>query len=383
MGFLRIILSVYCIAVFWGCHRTQPIRNVHAESLKIKDSEVGFCSPPIDIDASLCNKYQTFDEFSMKGVGTVLKEPYVYVKGGKDTVVVVSSDKSDSCRVYLRCGVDMWYSHMSYELWKSKGYVLQKEPWERAAREYDRYFYNDTIFECCKSFGELYSHYKYYIKTKDVMIEFRASDNSRIFTKPTAQVRRLLNNSFSALKPYDTLYISGVKVYCRKYIRYEDSRKIYYKQNPTKVEYEFPKKSYGMWGIQPGVDERRLVNGQDINNFSHEHPNGIYIPEIEVYENVDEMPVFPGGDEALRNYIRKKVANFSLNDKSTKVVIAFTVTERGAVEDIEILKTTTNNEKINNYAIEIVRDMPRWSPGLLNGKYVKVRYLIPIEFSTS
>lgn len=388
MGILRIILNICFVMIFAGCQRNQPVKSIQTESFKINDGKAEIHSTayglrPSCVNLSLYSKHQTFDEFSMKAIGTAVKEPYVYVNVGKDTIIVISSDKSDSCRIYLRSDIDMWYSKMCYELWKSKSYVLQKEPWERAARIYDRYFYNDTIFECCKSFGESFSHYRFYIKTKNIMIEFKASDNNRMFNKPTPHVRWLLKSSFNVLKPYGTVYISGIKVHYRKYIRHEDSKKIYYKQNSSKIEYEFAKKAYGLWGIQPGIDERRLVNGQAIDNFSHEHPNGIYDSEIEVYENVDEMPVYPGGDEALRNYIRNKVVNFGLNNKSEKVIVAFTITEKGTVEDIKIVKTTTNNEKINKYAIEIIRDLPKWSPGQLNKRYVKVRYMIPIKFGTS
>ena len=39
------------------------------------------------LDTSLFKKYQTFDEFDMKGVGIPLKDPYVLVRKMKDTIV--------------------------------------------------------------------------------------------------------------------------------------------------------------------------------------------------------------------------------------------------------------------------------------------------------
>lgn len=383
MVVLKFLYSVGLIAIVVGCQRKPSIVNQH---LVICGKQLGTVDnsswvKSLCLDSSMFKKYQTFDEFGMRGAGIPLKEPYVFVRAMDDTIVVVSSDKSDSCRVYLKLRPDVWYSHMDYELWKGKGYVLVKEPWDRAARVYDRYFYNDTIYECCNSFCDTYSDSRFYIKTKDRVTEFWTEGDSRIFRNPTSEVRRLLNETFSCPQKQSTvLSLLGRKVRFRQYTISEDNQKVYYQSSNKALGYEFYKKAYGLWGIQPGVDERRLVYGQEIDNFSHERPNGNGVVGDVVYDSVDEMPSFPGGTQALRNYIREYIGkNEPCNSRRT-VVLAFVVNEYGSIEDIRIVKTSIENDSINNKAIEIVENMPKWIPGRLKGKCVKVRYMLPITF---
>lgn len=63
-----------------------------------------------------------------------------------------------------------------------------------------------------------------------------------------------------------------------------------------------------------------------------------------------------------------------------KVTSKYDVNEYGSIEDIRIVKSSIENDSINNKAIEMVRNMPKWISGRLNGKCVKVRYMLPITF---
>lgn len=383
MGILKFLYSVCVIAIVVGCQRKPSIANQHLIICGKRSEKVNNSSwiKSLCLDTSLFKKYQTFDEFDMKGVGIPLKDPYVLVRTMKDTIVVVSSNKSDSCRIYIRRGNGVWHSRMEYELWKGKGYALLKEPWDRAARVYDRYFYNDTIYECCNSFCDTYSDFRFYIKAKDRVTEFWTEGDSRIFRNPTSDVRRLLNEAFSCIPKQSTvLNLLGRKVRFRQYTISEDNQKVYYQYSNKAIGYEFYRKAYGLWGIQPGVDERRLVYGQEIDNFSHEHPNGNSVVGDAVYDSVDEMPSFPGGTQALHNYIRANVGKNESHNTRQTIVLSFVVNEYGSIEDIRIVKSSIENDSINNKAIEMVRNMPKWISGRLNGKCVKVRYMLPITF---
>ena len=97
-------------------------------------------------DTASMKKYQTFDEFTMRGVGTVKASPFVYVKEMGDSIYVVSSCPKDSARLYVKLDDNLWYNHMEYNMWK-KDSVAYKCKECRTASTYDRYFYNDTIVE--------------------------------------------------------------------------------------------------------------------------------------------------------------------------------------------------------------------------------------------
>lgn len=116
-----------------------------------------------DIQLSSFKRYQTFNEFKMRGEGVPVHSPFVYVRSSKDKFeVVVSDDTSHVFRYIRRDGV--WYNHEDMDLWK-KNNPITKSGEENPARSYDRIIFNDTILEyrCCY-YGE-YKYKDFYIKT--------------------------------------------------------------------------------------------------------------------------------------------------------------------------------------------------------------------------
>ncbi len=103
--------------------------------------------------------------------------------------------------------------------------------------------------------------------------------------------------------------------------------------------------------------------------------------KYDIYERVDKMPEFPGGDNALRTYIAKSVIYpKEAQDRGImgRVYVSFIVDQKGKVQDVQIARGI--NYYLDQEAIRIVRAMPLWIPGSLNGKPVKVSYTIPINF---
>ena len=96
---------------------------------------------------------------------------------------------------------------------------------------------------------------------------------------------------------------------------------------------------------------------------------------------VDAMPIYPGGEKALLKYISRNIEypKTARKDKiQGKVYVSFIVNENGIVEDVKILKGIRDD--INDAAIEVVEEMPEWTPGKRNGKNAKVQFTIPITF---
>lgn len=109
--------------------------------------------------------------------------------------------------------------------------------------------------------------------------------------------------------------------------------------------------------------------------------------------SVDSVPVFPGGELALLEYIRNsiKYPEDALNDSICgKSVVQFIIERDGSVSNPEIFissatdrSDTVNSSIFKKFDIEAVRvisDMPNWSPGKHNGKLVRVKCLIPVSF---
>ncbi|WP_176132794.1 energy transducer TonB [Hymenobacter sp. CRA2] len=103
-----------------------------------------------------------------------------------------------------------------------------------------------------------------------------------------------------------------------------------------------------------------------------------------VFNYVEKMPEFAGGQEALAKYLQKNMhypARALREGVEGKVFVAFTVNSTGEIVDVEVVKGLgygTDEE-----ALRVIRQMPRWQAGQQNGRAVSVRYTLPITFKYS
>ena len=102
-----------------------------------------------------------------------------------------------------------------------------------------------------------------------------------------------------------------------------------------------------------------------------------------VYQIVEEMPRFPGGEQKLREYIKSNL-NYPEKYKDAKAeyrcFISFVVSEDGSVTNVEMRKPIPSKDDLNNEAMRVVKAMPKWEPGKMDGKPVKVHYTLPVTF---
>ncbi|WP_170934742.1 energy transducer TonB [Hymenobacter gelipurpurascens] len=93
------------------------------------------------------------------------------------------------------------------------------------------------------------------------------------------------------------------------------------------------------------------------------------------------MPSFPGGEEALRAFIRAKLQypQEALHRRiAGKVYVSFLITEEGHIRDAAIVKGI--GAGLDQEALRLVRIMPWWNPGKNAGQPVPVMYTLPIVF---
>jgi protein TonB len=97
---------------------------------------------------------------------------------------------------------------------------------------------------------------------------------------------------------------------------------------------------------------------------------------------VDELPIFPGGDEALLKYIAENVKYPDLAKEKGiqgRVVVRFCVTSKGGVTSCEIVKSVS--PEIDAEALRVVNTLANFEPAKQGGKPVAVWYMLPITFT--
>lgn len=100
-----------------------------------------------------------------------------------------------------------------------------------------------------------------------------------------------------------------------------------------------------------------------------------------VYESVEEMPQFPGGQEALMYFLQTNVKypeNAAKNNIQGRVLVQFVVNENGEVSDVTVARSV--DEELDAEAIRVAKMLPKFEPGRINGKAVAVNYTLPISF---
>lgn len=102
-----------------------------------------------------------------------------------------------------------------------------------------------------------------------------------------------------------------------------------------------------------------------------------------LYEHVDQMPEFYGGQSELIKYLTENL-NYPEEEKAKKiegrVVVSFIIDAVGSVRDVKAVNQPNNGAKLVDEAIRVVKNMPKWKPGKSNGKSVNVKYSLPIVF---
>lgn len=100
-----------------------------------------------------------------------------------------------------------------------------------------------------------------------------------------------------------------------------------------------------------------------------------------VFTAVDQMPEFPGGNEALIKFIQENI-KYPVEAKKKgiegRVYVQFVVSKKGEVEDVKVLKGIGGG--CDEEALRVIRMLPNFIPGKGNGKVVKVSLVQPIIF---
>lgn len=99
------------------------------------------------------------------------------------------------------------------------------------------------------------------------------------------------------------------------------------------------------------------------------------------YNIVDDRPLFPGGEKALRKYISDNVrwpeGAGEINVQG-KVYVRFIVSKTGAVEQVSVARGI--HPLFDAEAIRVVQSLPDWTAGKVHGKACDTWFTVPINF---
>ena len=127
-------------------------------------------------------------------------------------------------------------------------------------------------------------------------------------------------------------------------------------------------------------EEVHEANGKDIADLKQVVTQAAPEPE-KVFDMVEQMPTFPGGQTELMAYLGKNIKYPTIaqeNGTQGRVIIQFVVERDGSISDVHVARGV--DPYLDKEAVRVVKSMPKWLPGKQNGKAVRVKFTVPVMF---
>lgn len=156
-------------------------------------------------------------------------------------------------------------------------------------------------------------------------------------------------------------------------------------QKPQPVE--LPKQTTQLEIVQDDVEVEDIEINADVEQT--EIIEEYVAPEIEedevveqeIFQIVEEMPEYPGGDKKLLEYVAKSVKYPQIARESGiqgRVFVNFVIEPDGSVSNVKVLRGIGGG--CDEEAMRVIKSMPKWKPGKQRGKAVRVTYTLPVNF---
>ena len=137
--------------------------------------------------------------------------------------------------------------------------------------------------------------------------------------------------------------------------------------------------AFGQTNFNEGTDDRNVVR---------EHKNEVIVEEKkpepvkeEVCRAVEQMPRFPGGEQALMKYLSTHINYPTMameNNVQGRVVVQFVVTKTGKIGEVKVVRSVDRD--LDKEAVRVCKTLPDFIPGKMNGQAVNVWYTLPVSF---
>ena len=101
-----------------------------------------------------------------------------------------------------------------------------------------------------------------------------------------------------------------------------------------------------------------------------------------VYDEVEVMPEFPGGMQAMIEYLNTNIKypkDAIKQEVGGRVMVMFVVETDGSLSNVRVARKVFPS--LDAEAVRVVKSMPKWKPGKEKGRSVRVNFTMPIVFS--
>lgn len=136
--------------------------------------------------------------------------------------------------------------------------------------------------------------------------------------------------------------------------------------------------AFGATDFDKGTDDVTVV--REIKNEVVVEEKKPAAPE-QIFTAVEEQPQYPGGIEELYKYISRNLHYPEMaaqNNIQGRVFVKFVVEKDGSVSQVSVARG--KDPDLDREAVRVVKTLPKFIPGKMNGQNVRVWYTLPINF---
>ena len=149
----------------------------------------------------------------------------------------------------------------------------------------------------------------------------------------------------------------------------------------TQDELKETETAFGQKDNEKGTEDRnvtRTLKEEVVVEKPVEKPKEV---KEEIFRSVEQMPQFPGGDQALLKFLSSHI-NYppmaAENNVQGKVQLQFVVEKDGRVGEVKVIRSV--DKDLDKEAVRVVKLLPKFTPGRQNGQPVRVWYTLPVQF---
>jgi TonB family protein len=201
----------------------------------------------------------------------------------------------------------------------------------------------------------------------------------------------LFNADFIEYEHFNSLLRIKFEEYIAEYkpinIKLEELHTNFKNNGPT----GFSKEYFEIWPYThvTNVDNKIPQNSIPTNSqdglaepYTVEEPK-VKVEEEVIFDIVDEKAQYPGGQEALKKYIKDnlKFPQTAIDmGIEGKCYLKFIVSQSGNISNVKVVRGVTDCPECDKEAIRLIKAMPDWIPGKINGKPVNSTFTLPVQF---
>lgn len=161
-------------------------------------------------------------------------------------------------------------------------------------------------------------------------------------------------------------------------IQFNDDKTALKTSSPTDETFEdFEEKVIALDDL--GLNKQSSSRKNEIDDTQTTQPSETN--EDRIFDVVEEMPSFPGGQGELMAYLSTNIEYPVVakeNGVQGRVICTFVVERNGSVTDVKVIKSV--DPSLDKEAVRVIKSMPHWIPGKQNGATVRVKFTLPIIF---